>query len=117
MPSQHTGDGYVALSGTSMATPGAAGVAHLMYQAQPQTLSPFDVRKHNAKDNPDIQTLPLHARERAVRREGPHTRSGLENNVYGHGHVNAQPAVEEAANYYYDLSFFFERLSVKRGQA
>ena len=27
-----------------------------------------------------------------------------QNNVYGHGHVNAQPAVEEAANYYYDLS-------------
>ena len=27
-----------------------------------------------------------------------------QNNVYGHGHVNAQPAVEEAANYFYELS-------------
>ena len=27
-----------------------------------------------------------------------------QNNVYGHGHVNAQPAVDEAANYDYDLS-------------
>ena len=42
-PDANTGDGYVALSGTSMATPGAAGVAVLMYQANPD-LSPFDVR-------------------------------------------------------------------------
>lgn len=27
-----------------------------------------------------------------------------QNNVYGHGHVNAQPSVEEAANYVYELS-------------
>ena len=27
-----------------------------------------------------------------------------QNNVYGHGHVNALPSVEEAANYHYELS-------------
>ena len=32
-PEANSGDGYVAYSGTSMATPGAAGLAALMYQA------------------------------------------------------------------------------------
>ena len=99
-PDANTGDGYVALSGTSMATPGAAGVAVLMYQANPD-LSPFDVRNIMQETSTYRQCHYMLANEPCAEDLIPKNR---QNNVYGHGHVNAQPAVEEAANYYYDLS-------------
>ena len=99
-PDANTGDGYVALSGTSMATPGAAGVAVLMYQANPD-LSPFDVRNIMQETSTYRQCHYMLANEPCAEDLIPKNR---QNNVYGHGHVNAQPAVEEAANYYYELS-------------
>ncbi len=99
-PDANTGDGYVALSGTSMATPGAAGVAVLMYQANPD-LSPFDVRNIMQETSTYRQCHYMLANEPCGEDLVPKNR---QNNVYGHGHVNAQPAVEEAANYVYQLS-------------
>ena len=99
-PDANTGDGYVALSGTSMATPGAAGVGVLMFQANPD-LSPFDVRNIMQETSTYRQCHYLFANEPCAEDLIPKNR---QNNVYGHGHVNAQPAVEEAANYYYELS-------------
>ena len=99
-PDANTGDGYVALSGTSMATPGAAGVAVLMYQANPD-LSPFDVRNIMQETSTYRQCHYMLANEPCAEDSIPKNR---QNNVYGHGHVNAQPAVEEAANYFYELS-------------
>jgi len=98
-PDYNTGDGYTSKSGTSMATPGAAGLAALMYQANPD-LSPFDVRNilqetatyrqchYMLKNEPCIEDLNIKPRE---------------NNVYGHGHVNSLPAVMEAANKVYGI--------------
>ena len=99
-PDANTGDGYVALSGTSMATPGAAGVAVLMYRANPD-LSPFDVRNIMQETSTYRQCHYMLANEPCAEDLIPKNR---QNNVYGHGHVNAQPAVEEAANYFYELS-------------
>ena len=99
-PDANTGDGYVALSGTSMATPGAAGVAVLMYQANPD-LSPFDIRNIMQETSTYRQCHYMLANEPCAEDLIPKNR---QNNVYGHGHVNAQPAVEEAANYVYELS-------------
>ena len=105
-PDFNTGDGYTSKSGTSMATPGAAGLAALMYQANPD-LSPFDVRNIMQETatyrdcwymgDPagidgcatDVSTISIKPRQ---------------NNVYGHGHVNAGPSVNEAANQLYGLS-------------
>ena len=93
-------DGYVSFSGTSMATPGAAGVAALMYQANPE-LSPFDVRNimqetseyrpchHAGANEPCADDLSVKPRQ---------------NNVYGHGEVRAHPAVMEAANQVYGFT-------------
>ena len=99
-PDANTGDGYVALSGTSMATPGAAGVAVLMYQANPD-LSPFDIRNIMQETSTYRECHYMLANEPCAEDAIPKNR---QNNVYGHGHVNAQPAVDEAANYDYDLS-------------
>ena len=100
----NTGDGYTAFSGTSMATPGAAGVAALMLQANPG-LSPFEVRNFMQEtaeyractymgdpagvdgcDDNDAQNLVTKNRQ---------------NNVYGHGEVRAPEAVLAAAEKYY----------------
>ena len=105
-PDFNTGTGYTSKSGTSMATPGAAGLAALMYQANPD-LSPFDVRNIMQETatyrecyymgDPagidgcptDLDTISLKPRD---------------NNVYGHGHVNAEPSVSEAANQVYGMT-------------
>ena len=99
-PDANTGDGYVALAGTSMATPGAAGLGVLMFQANPD-LSPFDVKNIMQETSTYRQCHYMLANEPCAEDLIPKNR---QNNVYGHGHVNAQPAVEEAANYHYELS-------------
>ena len=100
----NTGDGYTAFSGTSMATPGAAGVAALMLQANP-ALSPFEVRNFMQEtaeyractymgdpagidgcDDNDVQNVITKNRQ---------------NNVYGHGEVRAPESVLAAAEKYY----------------
>ena len=98
-PEANSGDGYVAYSGTSMATPGAAGLAALMYQANPD-LSPFDVRNIMHETATYRQCHYMLANEPCAEDLIPKNR---QNNVYGHGHVEGLPALLEAANYVYGL--------------
>ena len=99
----NTGTGYTDMSGTSMATPGAAGVAALMYQANPE-LSPFDVRNIMQETS---EYRPCHhagANEPCPETDGPQNPKPRQNNVYGHGEVRAHPAVMEAANQAYGFT-------------
>tara|TARA_B100002052_G_scaffold286662_1_gene300772 strand:- start:10 stop:939 length:930 start_codon:yes stop_codon:yes gene_type:complete len=82
-----------------MATPGAAGLAALMYQANPD-ISPFDVR--NIMQETAIYR-PCHymfANEPCADDLIPKNR---QNNVYGHGETRSPESVAEAANYVYGL--------------
>lgn len=97
----NTGDQYTGMSGTSMATPGAAGVGALMLQANPN-LSPFDMRNIMQETATYRQCHYMNANEPCADDLIPKNR---QNNVYGHGHVNALESVIEAAEYQQQWSF------------
>ena len=97
----NSGDQYSAKSGTSMATPGAAGVGALMLQANPD-LSPFDIRNIMQETATYRQCHYMGANEPCLEDLVPKNR---QNNVYGHGHVNSLEAVLEAAQYNQQYSF------------
>ena len=98
----NTGDQYTDMSGTSMATPGAAGVSALMYQANPD-LSPFDIRNIMQETATYRLCSYMFANEPCPEDLIPKNR---QNNVYGHGEVRALDAVYEAAerDYAFDSS-------------
>ena len=97
----NTGDQYTGMSGTSMATPGAAGVGALMLQANPN-LSPFDIRNIMQETATYRQCHYMGANEPCAEDLIPKNR---QNNVYGHGHVNSLEAVLEAAEYNQQYTF------------
>ncbi len=98
----NTGDQYTDMSGTSMATPGAAGVAALMFQANPD-LSPFDIKNIMQETATYRLCIYMAANEPCLEDAIPKNR---QNNVYGHGEVRALDAVYEAAerDYVFDTS-------------
>ncbi len=89
----NSGDQYTDMSGTSMATPGAAGVAALMYQANPD-LSPFDIRNIMQETATYRRCEYMLKNEPCIEDLAPKNR---QNNVYGHGEVRALDSVMEAA--------------------
>jgi len=97
----NSGDQYTAMSGTSMATPGAAGVGALMLQANPN-LSPFDIRNIMQETATYRQCHYMGSNEPCAEDLIPKNR---QNNVYGHGHVNSLEAVLEAAEYNQQYTF------------
>lgn len=106
----NTGDQYTGMSGTSMATPGAAGVSALMYQANPD-LSPFDIRNIMQETSTYRWcSHPLSPEQFALAGNEPCPEDLIpknrQNNVYGHGEVRALDAVMEAAerDYVFDNS-------------
>ena len=96
----NSGDQYTSMSGTSMATPGAAGLGALMLQANPD-LSSFDMRNIMQETATYRQCHYMGANEGCLEDLIPKNR---QNNVYGHGHVNALPSVLESAGQDYDLN-------------
>ena len=98
----NTGDQYTDMSGTSMAAPGAAGVAALMYQANPD-LSPFDIKNIMQETATYRLCVYMAANEPCLEDAIPKNR---QTNVYGHGEVRALDAVYEAAerDYEFDTS-------------
>ena len=98
-PDFNTGTGYTSKSGTSMATPGAAGLAALMYQANPD-ISPFDVRNIMQETSIYRQCHYMLANQPCAEDLIPKNR---QNNVYGHGETRSPESVAEAANYVYGL--------------
>jgi len=98
----NSGDQYTDMSGTSMATPGAAGVAALMFQANPD-LSPFDIRNIMQETATYRRCEYMLANEPCLEDNIPKNR---QNNVYGHGEVRALDSVYEAAerDYAFDKS-------------
>ena len=105
----NSGDQYTDMSGTSMATPGAAGVAALMLQANPD-LTPFEVR-NIMQETAEYRACTYMGDAAGIDgcddNDAQHlVTKNRQNNVYGHGEVRALEAVYEAAerDYAYDSS-------------